>query len=382
MTLVAAVCVLGIFASGVILSNARTSRTRIQDGSRLLVQNSAEVLEETVVYYNEEKESIDIGNITESLEFSKKSVAGNFDDEFYIQQIQERLLPRDLECGPQGGPTRQFAHLHHMKTGGTSLNKAIKCSLDRAQVVRHATIPYESLSECKWSHFQDCLSGKDLNCAKNINEAMVMQFCAPLFAVNHFDWLEADLVTMLRHPVDRIWSMYRFQTSSCYRCLPLLEIYQRIENGTTSEICGACESVCMTQLSNHLVRNLCTTDPATRNMTDQELLDEAIYNLKHHVALVGVTEELNTTHAMLGKVFPWLNTTIEGSNVRCDLPFANASPTNNRCGPNDTHMDLPSHPDEETVAMILKHNQLDLQLYQEGKRWFELEKIALGFTDS
>ena len=62
MTLVAAVCVLGIFASGVILSNARTSRTRIQDGSRLLVQNSAEVLEETVVYYNEEKESIDIGS--------------------------------------------------------------------------------------------------------------------------------------------------------------------------------------------------------------------------------------------------------------------------------------------------------------------------------
>ena len=60
-----------------------------------------------------------------------------------------------------------------------------------------------------------------------------MEFCAPFFAVNHFNWTGADLVTVLRNPVDRVWSMYRFQTMSCYKCLPLKEIYNRIDNGTT-----------------------------------------------------------------------------------------------------------------------------------------------------
>jgi len=60
-----------------------------------------------------------------------------------------------------------------------------------------------------------------------------MEFCAPFFAVSHFNWTGADLVTVLRNPVDRVWSMYRFQTMSCYKCLPLKEIYNRIDNGTT-----------------------------------------------------------------------------------------------------------------------------------------------------
>jgi len=311
--------------------------------------------------------------------------AEEFDEEFEVQQIRERLLPaRDLDCGPNGGPAKQFAHLHHMKTGGTSLNKAIKCALSRAQKTHNQRyIPYSSLSECKWSRFQNCMTGKDGACVNNIDKAMVMQFCAPLFSISHFDWLSADLVTMLRHPVDRVWSMYRYQTKSCYKCHTLLETFQRIENATTAEICGKCEGVCMTQLSNHLVRNLLTTDPLTLDqpMTDEEMLNEAIWNMKNRVAFVGVTEQLDATWAMMGEVFPWLNVTVDGSGETCDLPHANKTPKNNKCGPNMSHMELPPEPDKETKEMILKHNQLDLQLYQEAARWFELQKRALGFSD-
>jgi len=317
-------------------------------------------------------------------EIFEKQEAEEFDEEFEIQQIRERILPiQDLECSPDGGRPKQFAHLHHMKTGGTSLNKAIGCALQRAQKTHNQQyIPYYSFSECSWSRFQKCMAGDDDECTKSIDKAMAMQFCAPLFAVNHFDWLEANLVTVLRHPVDRVWSMYRFQTKSCYKCHSLLETFQRIENGTTPEICGKCEGVCMTQLSNHLVRNLLTTDPLTLDeaMTDQEMLDEAIWNMKHRVALVGVTEQLDVTWAMMGKAFPWLNATSDRTDMVCELSHENKTPKNNRCGPNNSHLELPSEPDDELKEMILKHNQLDLQLYQEAARWFELQKRALGFA--
>lgn len=310
-------------------------------------------------------------------------VQGDQDEEFLIQQIRERLMPKDLDCGPDGGPARQFAHLHHMKTGGTSINKVIKCAVTRAQETHMVhQIPYYSLSECGYSRFQRCMSGRDTYCVGEIKKSMVMQFCAPLFAVNHFDWLDAELFTMLRHPVDRIWSMYRFQTSHCYHCRPLDEIFEHIDNNTTSEVCGACESVCMTQLGNHLVRNLLTSDPAKTNMTDTEMLDEAIHNMKHVVTMIGVTEEIATTHEMLGIVFPWLNATVEGSDKECALEHANKSPTNNRCGPGGSHMDLPDHPTPEMEEIILRHNQLDLQLYEEAVKWFALQKKALGITSS
>ena len=83
---------------------------------------------------------------------------------------------------------------------------------------------------------------------------------------------------------------------------------------------------------------------------------------------------------MLGKVFPWLNHTVEGSSDVCVLPHANKSPKNNGCGPKNTHMYLPDVPDQQTRELILRHNQLDLKVYNHAKRLFQLEKYALGFS--
>lgn len=160
-----------------------------------------------------------------------ESALENRDVEDHLQIVTENCEPRDLVLP---GNTRQFAHLHHMKTGGTSFNGVIRCALERARTLRNEEIPYYSLSECGWDHFQKCFGGEDPFCSQQTDESVVMQYCAPLFAVNHFGWIDADLVTILRDPVDRVWSMYRFQTKSCYKCLPLKEIYQHIDKGTTS----------------------------------------------------------------------------------------------------------------------------------------------------
>jgi len=136
----------------------------------------------------------------------------------------------------------------------------------------------------------------------------------------------------------------------------------------------------MMQLTNHLTRNLVTGDPAKYLLSDDEMLAEAKANLHKYIAFVGVTDEIVAFSKMIGKVFPWLNETVEGSDTKCTLPHANASPSNNGCGENRSHLPLPDEPDEETREIILKHNKLDMELYNEAKKIFSIQKEVLGFV--
>lgn len=359
---------------------------------------------------------------------------------FQIQEMAERLRPRPM-LSFDANATKQFAHLHHMKTGGTSINHLLNCALGRARTLYQQTqtqtdagtaaaeggssrrgrvLPFYSLEECSHSHYLTCI-GKDnstsaQSCRSNIESASVMQYCAPLHQMSRFDWLDADIVSVIRHPVDRVWSMFRFQTKSCFQCTPLLDIYRHIEEGTLNEFCGekGCGGVCIPQLLNHETRNL-LTDTWDENdaggvslSTDEEKLQEALFNLKSRVTLVGVTDELPVFAKMLGKVFPWLAESVtaeelgmaidggdDGASRRtklrraaasttttepktCPLTHANASPKNNRCAPGNKHWELPDEPDEETRETILRHNQLDLKIYEAAKARFQLQKEALG----
>ena len=49
----------------------------------------------------------------------------------------------------------------------------------------------------------------------------------------------------------------------------------------------------------------------------------------------------------------------------------------NRCGDKNTHWNLPDKPDEETYNLILKHNAMDMELYEAAVAYFELQKRAL-----
>ena len=361
------------------------------------------------------------------------------DQIFRVQEMSERLRPQPM-LSFAANATKQFAHLHHMKTGGTSINHLLKCALSRARTLYQEaqtppdagadsdnaddthdggrrtrtgqTLPFYSLEECSHSRYLSCINDNSTSaqsCRSSIASASVMQYCAPLHQMSRFDWLDADIVSVIRHPVDRVWSMFRFQTKSCFRCTPLLDIYRHIEEGTLDEFCGeeGCGGVCMPQLLNHETRNLLTDawdedDSGGESLsTDEEKLSEALSNLNSRVTLVGVTDELPAFAEMLGKVFPWLAETVtaeglgmaiegDGASRRklrrkiaatepaaCSLPHANASPKNNRCAPGNKHWELPDEPDEETREAILRHNQLDLKIYEAAKARFQLQKQAL-----
>lgn len=83
---------------------------------------------------------------------------------------------------------------------------------------------------------------------------------------------------------------------------------------------------------------------------------------------------------MLTNVFPWMIHILPDANNHrvCRLGHSNASPQNNKCGPDQTPWDLPPHPDDETRAWIAKYNQIDLQVYQAAVKLVKLEKRALG----
>lgn len=383
-------------------------------------QEEAEEIEEEL----EEAKEISVGPVDIEKDFEAVNTKELDEDAlFALQEMKMRLRPRPpldrshVEGDPTSNATKQFAHLHHMKTGGTSINRVVSCAVDRARNGDRKALPFYSLSECGWGRYKQCTEGTDesaTRCQDQINSSAVMQYCAPMFQMNRFGWLgeSTDVITTLRNPVGRVWSMFRFQTRMCYHCTPLAEVYKMIDDGTIDDWCDeqrgssgrgggkpggekkGCDGVCMSQLLNHQTRNLMTTEwesPEGLAMSEQEKLDEALHNLQTNIAVVGITDELPAYRAILGEVFPWLAENVvldpgadaamvgKKGQKTCSLPHANASPRNNRCGQDGkSHWDLGDEPDRETMQAILKHNQLDMKLYEAAVKKFGLQKRALG----
>ena len=302
--------------------------------------------------------------------------------------IKEKLQPKEVQLGIVNEtnpitlmPPKQIAHLHHMKTGGTSFDTYLHCGVRRMELMNKQHAIRGSLNECGYNRFKSCMNG-DSNCRNSIERSFVMSFCAPLYSVNYFDWMNSSIVTVLRDPVDRVWSMFRFQTRRCYKCSNLLDIYKMIDNNTINEfVCPdkggePCDGVCISQLINHQSRNLLTSflDDETERMDGTEKLNEAIENLKTKFTVIGITEELANFTKIVAHAFPYLAEEVEGSPKQCQLEHRNSSPRNNRCGADNTHWDLPAHPDEETRKAIIAHNQIDIALYEAAKKYFSIQK--------
>ena len=310
-----------------------------------------------------------------------------------VLELAKKMKPRPLHHHHDGHHhededgesfrNHQFFHLHHMKSGGTSLSSWIRCGTQRQQKVTQQTIPSAELSECSQRRYHSCIDDENDGCRKRIEGAITMNFCSPLAVTNYFNWTEADAVTMMRHPVDRVWSMFRFQTKGCFKCTNLTQVYEDIDNGNTEQY-G--KGVCLPQLSNHITRNLQqkinVKELDTFVMSDEERVADAIDSIQNRMTVVGVIEELDETVKQFSYTFPWLKEEIEGSDKTCTFPHANSSPSNNRCLEGNKHWDLPKEPDEETRKAIEEHNKLDIMVYEAALARFELQKLAIRLDEN
>eukprot|EP00538_Stauroneis_constricta_P008921 CAMPEP_0119558550 /NCGR_PEP_ID=MMETSP1352-20130426/10858_1 /TAXON_ID=265584 /ORGANISM="Stauroneis constricta, Strain CCMP1120" /LENGTH=391 /DNA_ID=CAMNT_0007605937 /DNA_START=36 /DNA_END=1211 /DNA_ORIENTATION=- len=322
------------------------------------------------------------------------------DDDIMIGILKERLQPHELQLVDGTSlPPHQFMHLHHMKTGGTSVDDLLKCSVKRMQQVQHYQAKHMSLHECNGSHFKKCLEHTNELCQKSLDDTALLSYCAPLKYLTDFKWTSEEkanrpdfaAITVLRHPAERVWSNFRFATKGCYKCNELKNVYKAYEDNTLEAIGMRNESLCVRQMLNHQTFNLLSSkrfDKYKEGLVEvpeedqEEMVKEAIDNMKNFFTMIGITEELGTFGQMIPKVFPFMATTLEGSHRACHLPHSNKSPTNNKCIDNKEHWDLPSHPDKETQNIIEKHNQMDIKLYEAAVKQFQLQKKALGMDEN
>jgi len=293
-----------------------------------------------------------------------------------------RKRPLNMPKGNASAAGMQFAHLHHMKTGGTSLNDYIRCSIERLNDYGK-DVSFGSVTECAPGMIKSCLNRqKEEEDACQIRSSVAMNFCTSLANIEKFGWGKSDKVTILRDPVDRVWSMYRFRIQGCYNCMPLAEVYHRVENGTLKEGCKeSCGGVCMIQLFNHMTANLLGASTASKitykdgkwvtDLSDQQILHEAVHNLRTQFAVVGLTNDLNTTVKLIGEVFPWLAHSVDFSDDKCTIGHANKSPPN-PCG----EKALPPQPDAYTRKLIEKYNHLDVEIHKVAvQRFTRLKKM-------
>lgn len=320
------------------------------------------------------------------VEYEKKQ---SLEEIIEIRAIQQKLeQPRHLKLYNDGSgeaKPHQVLHLHNMKTGGTSIDRRLRCAIKRLQSSSNMIIPHYSIHECWRGIFKKCLENEDDACRQKMNNATIMSFCGPLKHVDKFGWVDRQnpltSFTMLRHPVDRVWSMYRYQTDNCFRCRNLTYVYTLLDAGDWPMF----DNLCMSHLHNKQVANLMSKD-LSANATGEEKLESAIENMKSFFTVVGLTEEMKATEKILSKAIPWLEEYMEGTNVSCALEHSNKAPTNNGCikdykKKTSYHWYLPSYPDEYTRKIILEHNQLDLKLYEAAKEYFQLQKKAIGFKE-
>lgn len=399
-----------------------------------------------------------IGTTTKSGDHSNIQKENELDQQIELMKI--KLLPKELRTviSPSSRQVvyepRQFLHLHHMKTAGTSIDQLIDCGRTRFEnnyyyyntnneeqkLIKEqsiTTIPYYNLHECDEIKYEMCYNNGNSNnmnnnqCQNDIYNASIMSYCAPLYDLEYpFGWKKKNedeeqqnqessssstfdssftftstssnnnmlhAITVLRHPVDRVWSMYRFKTNDCYNCYSLEDVYNIIDNPESDDEYSSTDDddndnnnnidLCVEQLNNHMTKNLLHINHkeyyinGLLDNTNNNIVNEAINNMKSFFTFIGITEELTKTIQMIGYVFPWLNETIIENNTNqktCKIKHLNSSPQNNQCGINKTHLELPDHPDEKTRQLIIKHNQLDIKLYEAALDIFRIQQIALN----
>ena len=106
--------------------------------------------------------------------------------------------------------------------GGTSIDALLNCARSRLERDRKLQVPYGNIHECSKMMYSRCKSGQDPQCVDRLAHASLMSYCAPLKDLPYFRWgtfrndgvgvtvpPSHGAITVLRHPVDRVWSMVR-----------------------------------------------------------------------------------------------------------------------------------------------------------------------------
>ena len=223
-----------------------------------------------------------------------------------------------------------FLHIH--KTAGNTLNKVIDHQFKRTSIfTRHPYYPQKFNDEFKK------LSEAQRERIRAIKGHM-------FFGLHEFLPQPSTYITILRDPVDRIISYYyHLRRNPKYKKLYYNDVTSQpmsLEDFVRSGLAPVLENGQTRLLSG--VREVDTAN---------EILKRAKKNLQEHFTVVGLTERFDETLILLKRVFGWRNIFYTKLNV----------------GTNRSKKeDIP----KETLSVIEKHNELDIELYRYAQERF------------
>jgi hypothetical protein len=223
--------------------------------------------------------------------------------------------------------------LHIPKAGGSTLHRIIEKQYEPSTIF---TIPsfYSSKEEFRQAaEFQL----KEIKVLKGH-----MFFGLPDVLPN-----PSTYITLLRDPVERIISHYYYVLRT-----PIHYLYKDVKAKNMSLKEYACSGLSV-ELDNGQTRLISGFNFLDHSQpASQEMLEVAKQNLKSQFAVVGIVEDFNKTLMLLKKEFGW------------KMPFyVKENTTKNRL--------LKERVSKETLDVIKKHNELDIELYRYAKDIFE-----------
>ena len=243
---------------------------------------------------------------------------------------EQSTPPSEMEADSRrSGTNEAVIFLHLPKTAGTTVNRLIEWEYRLSEMYSIDPVLFE------WSaaHLRK-LTRDRLKKIRMFKGHM-------LFGLHEVLPQPATYITVLRDPVDRVISAFYFMRS--YKFHPLHWKLRR-ENWTLEDF------VRRTKRDNVQSKIVAGADynlPCTR-----EVVDKAKHNLRHHFSVVGLSERLEESLALMKIRFGWRLSSYSSFNVTRARP---------------KKRDLPA----STLELIQQSNAFDIELYECGREVFE-----------
>jgi hypothetical protein len=191
--------------------------------------------------------------------------------------------------------------------------------------------------------------------ACNTASSHVMTYGSSLRAVDQFGWNDVESITMVADPVVRTHEMYQKMAVECYGCKDFKDIMESIYDGTFESDKESCKTQMIGLQAIHL---LSSPDLilAANDMTfprEQEIVSEAVRNLREKVTWIGVLDEVDESVRGFKEVFPWLADNLEGAAAALPAELAKAGET-----VEDDRFALPADY-HDAMSCIFQHNDDD-----------------------
>jgi hypothetical protein len=241
---------------------------------------------------------------------------------------------------------KQFNFLHIPKAAGTSLNNDLSEKAKRCHVAMCHVKPHTRESE-------------DDYCRKS-NDALVgghQEY--GLVPAARSRGVPSMYITILRHPLSRVPSLYHYILKSQGHFL-----HKEVKGMSLMEFVSSIE-----ESQNRMTMLLCGVSENSRCRKPLYALSRAVQHLINDFAVVGLQECFSNSLSLIGNLMPWIRT-VGGLSVR----NSNVNIGYNKKFLHSNSTSIPTLSNEE-VDLILNYNQLDVHVYGVGLQLFKAAQL-------